>query len=42
MLFCSCVLFGPLSIAINSLGEGRAILSALRAFVRFELVWRES
>ena len=32
MLFCSCV-FGPLSIAITSLGEERANLSAFRAFV---------
>ena len=38
MLFCSCV-FGPLSIAISSLGEERANISAFRAFVRFALVW---
>ena len=38
MLFCYCV-FGPLSIAITSLREERANLSAFRAFVRFALVW---
>ena len=38
MLFCSCV-FGPFSIAITSLGEERANLSAFRTFVRFVLVW---
>ena len=31
--------FGPLSIAITSLGEERANLSAFRTFVRFALVW---
>ena len=36
--FCSCV-FSPFSIAITSLGEERANLSAFRAFVRFVLVW---
>ena len=36
--FCSCV-FNPFSIAITSLGEERADLSAFRAFVRFVLVW---
>ena len=36
--FCSCV-FSPFSIAITSLGEGRANLSAFRTFVRFVLVW---
>ena len=35
--FCSCV-FSPFSIAITTLGEERANLSALRTFVRFELV----
>ena len=35
--FCSCVL-GPFSIAITSLGEERAHLSAFRIFVRFVLV----
>ena len=32
--FCSCV-FSPFSIAITSLGEERANLSAFRTFVRF-------
>ena len=36
--FCSCV-FSPISIAISSLGEERANLSAFRTFVRFVLVW---
>ena len=36
--FCSCV-FSPFSIAITSLGEERAYLSAFRTFVRFLLVW---
>ena len=36
--FCSCV-FQSFSIAITSLGEERAILSAFRTFVRFVLVW---
>ena len=31
--------FYPFSIAINSLGEERANLSAFRTFVRFVLVW---
>ena len=31
--------FGPFSIAITSLGEERANLSAIRTFVRFVLVW---
>ena len=35
MLFCSCVF----SIAITSLGEERANLSAVRTFVRFAFVW---
>ena len=38
VLFCSCV-FGLFSIAITSLGEERANLSAFRTFVRFVLVW---
>ena len=38
VLFCSCV-FSPFSIAITSLGEKRANLSAFRTFVRFALVW---
>ena len=33
------VIFGPISIAITSLGEERANLSAFRTFVRFVLVW---
>ena len=33
------VFFGPFSIAITSLGEERANLSAFRTFVRFVLVW---
>ena len=33
------VFFCPFSIAITSLGEERADLSALRTFVRFVLVW---
>ena len=33
------VLFSPFSVAITSLGEERANLSAFRAFVRFSPVW---
>ena len=33
------VCFSPFSIAITSLGDERANLSALRTFVRFALVW---
>ena len=33
------VFFSPFSIAITSLGEERANLGAVRAFVRFVLVW---
>ena len=36
--FCSCV-FSSFSIAIISLWEERANLSAFRTFVRFVLVW---
>ena len=36
--FCSCV-FSPFSIAITSLWEERANLSAFRTFVRSVLVW---
>ena len=36
--FCSCV-FSPFSIAITSLGEKRANLSAFRTLVWFVLVW---
>ena len=41
VLFCSCVVvfFSPFSIAITSLGEEWANLSAFRTFVRFVLVW---
>ena len=38
VLFCSCVL-SPFSIAITSLREERAYLSAFRTFVRFAFVW---
>ena len=42
LVWCCFVLvfFGPLSIAIISLGEERANLSAFRAFVRFAPVLR--
>ena len=33
------VFFSPFSIAITSLGEERANLSAFRTFVRFVLLW---
>ena len=33
------VFFSPFSIAITSLGEERANLSAFRTLVRFALVW---
>ena len=33
------VFYSPFSIAITSLGEERAILTAFRTFVRFALVW---
>ena len=33
------VFFSPFSIAITTLGEERANLSAFRTFVRFVLVW---
>ena len=33
------VFFSPFSIAVTSLGEVRANLSAFRTFVRFALVW---
>ena len=38
VLFCS-MFFSPFSIAITSLGEEKANLSAFRMFVRFVLVW---
>ena len=37
--FFFLVFFNPFSIAISSLGEERANLSAFRTFVRFVLVW---
>ena len=37
-VFCCCFFFSPFSIAITSLGEERANLSAFRTFVRFVLV----
>ena len=37
--FCFFFFFSPFSIAITSLGEERANLSAFRTFVRFALVW---
>ena len=41
LTLCHFVLlfFSPFSIAITSLGEERANLSAFRTFVRFMLVW---
>ena len=38
VLFC-LVFFSPFSIAITSLGEEKANLSAFRTFARFVLVW---
>ena len=38
-LFCYCIFFSYFSIAITSLGEERANLSAFRTFVRFAFVW---
>ena len=38
-MFFVLVFFSPFSIAITSLGEERASLSAFRTFVRFTLVW---
>ena len=38
VLFCS-LFFSPFSIAITSLGEERANLSAFGTVVRSELVW---
>ena len=37
--FFVLMIFSPLSIAITSLREERANLSAFRTFVRFALVW---
>ena len=37
--FVLVLFFSPFSIAITSLGEERANLSAFRTFVRFALVW---
>ena len=39
MCYFVLVFFSPFSIAITSLGEERANLSAFRTFVRFVLVW---
>ena len=39
MCHFALVFFSPFSIAITSLGEERANLSAFRTFVRFVLVW---
>ena len=41
LILCYFVLvfFSPFSIAITSLGEERANLSAFRTFVRFVIVW---
>ena len=38
-LFYFVLVFQFFSVAINSLGEERANLSAFRTFVRFSLVW---
>ena len=41
LTLCHSILafFSPFSIAITSLGEEKANLSAFRTFVRFVLVW---
>ena len=39
VLPCVILFFSPFSIAIISLGEERAYLSAFRTFVRFVFVW---
>ena len=39
MCYFILVFFSPFSIAVTSLGEERANLSAFRTFVRFALVW---
>ena len=39
LCYFALVFFSPFSIAITSLGEERANLSAFRTFVRFSLVW---
>ena len=39
LFYFGLVFFSPFSIAITSLGEERANLSAFRPFVRFALVW---
>ena len=39
LTLCYFLFFSPFSIAITSLGEERANLSAFRTFVRFVLVW---
>ena len=39
LCYFALVFFSPFSIAITSLGEERAYLSAFLTFVRFALVW---
>ena len=39
LCYFAIVFFSPFSIAITSLGEERANLSAFRTFVRVALVW---
>ena len=39
MCHFALVFFSPFSIAVTSLGEERANLSAFRTFFRFVLVW---
>ena len=39
LCYFALVFFSPFSIAITTLGEGRANHSAFRTFVRFVLVW---
>ena len=39
LCYFALVFFSPFSMAITSLGEERANLSAFRTFVRFALVW---
>ena len=39
LCYCVLVFFSPFNIAITSLGEERATLSAFCTFVRFARVW---
>ena len=39
LVSCSSCVFSPFSIAVTSLGEERANLSAFRVFDRFVLAW---